>query len=169
LDPYLGEIRLFPWDWPPTGWALCNGALMSIAQNSALFALLGTFYGGDGRQTFALPDLRGRTPIHYGNVYPQGAQDGTENVTLTLSMMPQHTHLLKATSSTADALTPVGHVFAQVHANGPAPHYVAPSAYVPLNPASVQPAGSSQPHQNMQPYLVLNYCIATTGIFPSRN
>lgn len=168
MDPFLGEIRLFPWDWAPTGWRLCDGSILPISQYTALFALLGTQYGGDGRTNFALPDLRGRAPIHFGSSYSQGETDGSETVSLTLSTMPAHNHALQGTSTIGDKPSPINNSLAQL-ASTAHPHYSAPAPAVALNPASVQPAGSGQPHENMQPFLVLNFCIATNGIFPSRS
>lgn len=168
MDPFLGEIRLFSFGFAPKGWAFCNGAILPVNQYNALFALLGTMYGGNGVQTFALPDLRGRTPIHRSNQEPQGALDGTENVTLTIATMPMHTHLMYGTSTQADVKAPTNHYFA----NDTAPNadfYAAPGALVPIASQTITNTGGSQPHSNMQPYLVMNHCIATSGIFPSRN
>jgi microcystin-dependent protein len=169
MDAFIGEIRLFSYDWVPKGWAFCNGALMSIQQNTALFSLLGTQYGGDGRVTFGLPDLRGRTPVAYGGAgYPIGASDGVENVTLTLTNLPVHNHAFLGTQTVGNAITAINRALAGTATTDPA-HYAAPGALTPLNPASIAPAGSGISHYNMQPYLVLNYCIATSGVFPSRS
>lgn len=167
MEPFLGEIKLFPWSWAPKGWHICDGALLPIQQNSALFALLGVQYGGDGRVTFALPDLRGRAPLHFGTTYQQGAQDGVETVTLNQSQLPLHNHALLGTTQPGEKLVPGG---ALAQANPTSSFYYAPDAPVqPLNPTSVQPSGAGGPHWNMQPFLVLNFCIALKGVFPSRN
>lgn len=167
-EPFLGEIRLFSYNWPPRGWALCQGQILPISQNTALFSLLGTTYGGNGVSTFALPDMRGRTPIHFGPTYTQGEIDGVENVTLTSTQMPMHTHTMTGAAS-ADAIKPIGYVFAS-ESSSANPHYAADSgAQQPLNPTAVQFVGGNQPHNNLQPLLVLNYCIATSGAYPSRN
>jgi microcystin-dependent protein len=167
MDPFLGEIRLFTWNWPPRGWALCNGALLPINQNQALFSLLGTMYGGNGVSTFALPDLQGRAALHRSNSYPQGAKGGEEQVTLIPSMIPVHNHLLLGTTTTADKKAPTSALAASPVAADY--YYSPPTNVVQLNPGSIGPAGGGQPHSNLQPFLVLNYCIATQGIFPSRN
>ncbi|HXD45249.1 MAG TPA: tail fiber protein [Pseudolabrys sp.] len=167
MDQYLGEIRMFTWNWPPKGWALCNGAILPIAQNAALFSLLGTTYGGNGTTTFALPDLQGRVPIHRSSQYPEGARAGEEQVTLTQSTLPQHIHMLQATTTAGDKKVPKFAIAASSVATDF--YYSPPSPLVQLNPASIGMVGGSQPHPNMQPFLVLNYCIAMTGIFPSRN
>jgi microcystin-dependent protein len=169
MDAFIGEIRLFSYDWAPKGWAFCNGAVMSIQQNTALFALLGTQYGGDGRVTFGLPDLRGRTPVAYSAAgYPIGALDGVENATLTLTNLPVHNHALLGTKTNGSATNAINRALGATANTDPA-HYATPGATTPLNAASVSPTGSDIGHYNMQPYLVLNYCIATTGIFPSRS
>jgi microcystin-dependent protein len=171
-EPFVGEIRLFGFSFAPRGFALCNGQTLAISQNQALFALLGTTYGGNGSTTFALPDLQGRTPIHLGTSSQgstvQGAIAGAEQVTLTINTIPAHTHQLMGTSATADKKPAAGHSFA----NDTSPavdFYAPPGPIVTINPQSIANAGGSQPHANVQPYLVLNYCIALQGIFPSRN
>jgi microcystin-dependent protein len=167
MDQYISEIRLFPWNWAPKGWALCNGALLSIVQNQALFSLLGTTYGGDGRLNFGLPDLRGRTPIHPSNTIRQGALSGSETVTLNVNEMPQHNHMFNAVAAAGTIVGPAGHLLA--NNSGGANFYGAATALVALQPTSVDVTGGNQPHNNMQPYLVLNYCIATQGLYPTRN
>ena len=166
-EPFLSEIKLVSFAFPPKGWALCNGQLLPINQNQALFSLLGTTYGGNGTTNFALPDLQGRVPIHRSNTYPEGAKAGEEQVTLTQSMMPMHAHLLLATTTAGDKKAPLSTLAASSVATDF--YYSPPTSVVQLNSASLGMVGSGQPHPNMQPYLVLNYSIATIGIYPSRN
>ena len=148
----------------PKGWAQCNGQLLPINQNQALFSLLGTMYGGDGRTTFALPDLRSRTPIHMGEGFVQGQSGGEQSHTLSLSEMTMHEHLAVGTTSNADSPAPGGNFL------GAANNMYTPSGNLtPLHPSSISTVGGSQAHENMQPYLTLNLCIALVGIFPSRN
>lgn len=173
MNPFLGEIKMFPWNWAPKGWALCNGALLSITQNSALFSLLGTTYGGNGVQTFALPDLQGRVPMHrsvngvFGPV-PQGESSGVEQVPLLYSTMPIHNHALLGTTNAGDKKPPENFALATNAANSNN-YYGADGNVVTLNPASISVAGGSQPHPNAQPFQVVGFCIATVGYFPSRN
>ena len=162
--PYLSEIRIFSFNYPPKGWAFCNGQLMPINQNQALFALLGTTYGGDGVSTFALPNLQGRMPIHEGSGFVLGQNGGEQSHTLTSTEMPQHTHAAAASSSPANLGTAPGNFWA----NGDQPAY-ASSVNTVMSTAAVSNVGGSQPHDNMPPYLVLNFCIALQGIFPSQN
>jgi len=169
-EPFLGEIRLFPYNFAPRGWAFCNGQLLSISQNIALFSLLGTTYGGNGQTTFGLPDLRGRFAMSSGqgpglSVRDLGEIDGTETVALTAAQMPAHTHALNGSTATATTTVPTGNL----HAAPARPQYVAPGTTTPLAAQSVGSAGSSQAHENMPPYLVLNYCISLEGIYPSRS
>lgn len=164
MDPFIGEIRMFSWDWAPRGWALCEGQLLNITQYTALFALLGTQYGGDGRTTFALPDLRGRAPIHFGPDHTQGEMDGVEAVMLTTASMPAHPHSFLGTSSTASKKTPAGVIGTDTSATA---NFMAPdTAPLTISPVSLAPVGGNQPHENMQPFLVMNYCIALAGVFP---
>ncbi|MBB4098240.1 phage tail protein [Sphingomonas kyeonggiensis] len=167
----MGEIRLISFNFAPKGWALCNGQLLPINQNQALFSLLGTTYGGDGRVNFALPDLRGRVPIHSGDGYFLGQRDGEEAHTLSISEMPTHTHQLYASYVAGDAnranVSSVGRVLA-AEAGNPYSASFAPTA-VTLNPATVSSIGGSQAHENRMPFQVLVYCIALQGIFPSQN
>ena len=170
-EPFLSEIRVFSFNFAPKGWALCNGQFLPINQNQALFALLGTTYGGNGQTTFALPDLRGRLPIHEGSGHTLGEAAGAPSVTITAQTMPQHIHPLMASNVQGNATNPnfggTGYVFAQdpgnVYSNG-----FGGGAGV-LNAGSVTSVGGSQPHENRMPYLVLNFCIALQGIFPSQN
>jgi microcystin-dependent protein len=162
--PYLSEIKIMSFPFAPKGWAQCNGQLLPINQNQALFSLLGTMYGGDGRTTFALPNLQGRVPIHMGSGFPQGSLGGEQAHTLTLGEAPLHVHAAYGTSSDGDSPIPAGNFL------GAADNMYAPlSNPVALTPATVTNAGGSQAHENMQPYLVLNFCIALQGIFPSQN
>jgi microcystin-dependent protein len=161
----------------PRNWATCDGQLLAISQNAALFSLLGTYYGGDGVSTFQLPDLRSRVPMHNGSFagssYVIGQIGGTENVTLLQSNLPQHTHSFSGTSNSANvgSLAANGAALAQIYdPTGAAGKYYAPDATTQvLNPGSIGPAGRSQPHNNIQPYLTISWCIALYGIFPSRN
>jgi microcystin-dependent protein len=164
-EPFLAEIRLMSFGFAPKGWALCNGQLLPINQNQALFSLLGTQFGGDGRVTFGLPDLRGRVPIHVGNNHILGENGGEQGHTLLSAEMPMHTHVLNASTTAANNALPGGNLLA------PAPQqvYVAGGSLVAMEPSSVTNVGGSQPHLNMQPYLTISFCIALQGIFPSRN
>ncbi len=163
-EPYLSEIRIVSFNFAPKGWALCNGQLLPINQNQALFSLLGTTYGGDGRVNFALPNLQGRVPIHFSSSHSLGEAAGEENHTLNLQELPSHSHTFSASNAAPDQGTPAGNMWAS---NSGA--YSSASADTSMNPASVSSAGGSQPHTNIQPYLVLNFIIALQGIFPSRN
>jgi microcystin-dependent protein len=160
----MSEIRIFSFNFPPKQWAFCNGQFLPINQNQALFSLLGTMYGGNGVTTFALPDLRGRVPIHVGSGFTQGESGGEPAHTLTLSEMPAHNHMVSASSASASADGPAGNLWA----NGSQAAYTTVPA-VSLNPQAVVTVGGSQPHENRSPFLVLNFCIALTGVFPSRN
>jgi microcystin-dependent protein len=161
-EPFMGELRLMSFNFPPRSWAQCNGQLLPINQNQALFSLLGTRYGGNGQTNFALPDLRGRTPIHAGNGTTQGQQLGSEYHVLTQAEMPPHQHALMAFSSSGNQPSPA--VLASANnVYGP------PQDITPLSPQTIAGVGSGQPHENRQPALVLQWCIALFGIFPSRN
>lgn len=169
-EPFLGEIRLMSFNLPPKGWAFCNGQFLPINQNQALFALIGTTYGGNGQTTFALPELRGRVPIHEGSGRSLGETAGAESHTVSIAELPTHTHVLNATGLQGNSSNPrfgsAGHRFA----GDPGNAYTGSAAtLVALNPASVTNAGGSQAHLNMQPYLALTFCIALQGIFPSQN
>jgi microcystin-dependent protein len=178
-DPFVAEIRLFPYDFAPTGWALCQGQLLPINQNTALFSLVGTYYGGNGTSNFALPDLRGRVPIHQGSgpgLSPVqiGEVSGDETVTLLQNEMPPHNHPMPALAHAATATVPApGQMPAEGHGLGRGAYAVrtyAPSgAATTLVPASVTQAGNTLPHNNLQPYLTMNWCIALQGVFPPRS
>lgn len=179
-EPFISEIKIMAFNFPPKGWALCNGQLLPINQNQALFSLLGTTYGGNGQTNFALPNLRGRVPIHTGDGHTLGEAAGSTSVTISQSQMPQHLHMLQGINETpagnlANTL-PTGKVFAQAlvsqqgGATTPANFYEQPpTSLVAMAPQAVSNTGGSQPHDNMMPYLTLNFCIALQGIFPSRN
>jgi microcystin-dependent protein len=165
-SPFLAEIRMFSFNFPPKGWGLCNGQLLPINQNQALFSLLGTTYGGNGVTTFALPDLRGRAPIHFDGNHVEGALAGQEAHTLISAELAAHTHSLNATNDTANQTSPGNNALANPLPERP---YQALSNPTTLNPQAISNVGGGQPHNNMQPYLVINFCIALVGIFPSRN
>lgn len=178
-DQYLGEIRMVGFNFAPVGWALCNGQLIAISQNQALFALLGTFYGGDGRTNFALPNLQGRVAIHQGSgpglsPYVIGQTGGVENATLTSTNLPPHTHTLNASNATGTQSSPAGGSIAQVNTGDPRQPTLA-SAFVPGTPSvtmaqgSIGNTGNGIPFNVLQPYLCVTFIIALVGIFPSRN
>jgi microcystin-dependent protein len=164
--PFLSEIRIMSFGFAPKGWALCNGQLLPINQNQALFSLLGTTYGGDGRVNFALPNLQGNVPIHMGGGHTLGERGGEQGHTLSISEIPTHVHVLNASSSTGTVPVPVT-AFSGVAAEQP--YAAADNSLVALNPASITNVGGSQAHLNMQPFLVLTFSIALQGIFPSQN
>lgn len=168
-EPFLAEIRIVGFNFAPRGWAFCDGQILPINQNQSLYSLLGTTYGGDGRTSFALPDLRSRTPIHRGDGHTLGQKSGAETVTLTAAEIAAHTHAAKASSSAADQGNPTGAVLA---ASDPGQtHYRDPEAAnsTALRSGTVTSAGGGQAHNNMQPYLTLAFVIALQGLFPSRN
>jgi len=168
-DPFVAEIRIFPFNFAPKGWAWCDGQLLPLSQNTALFSLLGTTYGGDGKSNFALPDLQGRTPMHPGqgpglSLHDLGETGGSETVSLLESEIPSHSHPLKAEESDAQFLSPQGNFVAALN-----------QMYIPGNsvntfmaPEALAPAGGDQPHNNLQPYLTFYFCIALQGVFPPR-
>lgn len=170
-QPFIGEIRMFGGNFAPNGWAFCNGQLLAISQNDALFALIGTTYGGDGQTTFALPDLRSRVPIHQGshqgNTFVQGQVSGTESVTLATTQLPSHQHSLLASANVGGAVSPNNTVFAQVPAGGVQVYTQDNTVLATATPVST--VGGSQPHENRQPLLAINFIIALFGIFPSLN
>ena len=167
--PFLGEIKIVAFGWPPKGWAECNGQFLPINQNQALFSLLGTMYGGTGQTTFALPDLRDRAPLHVADGFNQGQAAGETAHTLTQSEMPQHVHFVQASGNNADTVGSAGNLLAASQAN----IYLNPQQANPnlttVNPATISNVGGSQAHANEQPYLTLTFCIALVGVFPSRN
>ncbi|MBP9144883.1 MAG: phage tail protein [Thermoanaerobaculia bacterium] len=162
-EPFLSEIRIMSFAFAPKGWALCNGQLLPINQNQALFSLLGTTFGGDGRVNFALPDLRARTPIHVGSGHTLGERGGEQAHTLSIAEIPQHLHLVQASTDTGDQQDAAAHVLATV----PGRIYSDPTNLVALRADTVTNVGGSQAHLNMQPFLTLSFCIALQGIFPS--
>ena len=163
-EPFLSEIKIVSFNFAPKGWALCNGQLLPINQNQALFSLLGTTYGGDGRVNFALPNLRGQVPISFGNGHTLGEAGGSTAVTVNIQQLPTHMHGLQGNNANATQANPSGAFFA-------AANYIdhSPQILATLQPQTVSPVGGSQPHNNMMPYLVLNFIIALQGIFPSQN
>lgn len=169
-EPFLAEVRIVAFNFAPRGWAFCDGQILPINQNQSLYSLLGTTYGGDGRTSFALPDLRGRTPIHVGrsnggDYHQLGSKGGEETHTLSAAEMPQHVHAVQATNDAPTADTPAGHVLASAGVNA----YGSLDTPVDMGPGSVSNVGSGQAHDNMQPYIAVNFCIALRGLFPSRN
>jgi microcystin-dependent protein len=173
-DPFVAEIRIFPFNFAPKGWAFCDGQILPLSQNTALFSLLGTTYGGDGKSTFALPDLQGNAPMHPGqgpglSLHDLGEMGGSETVTLLESEIPAHTHTLSASPDPADVQTPAAD--RSLARSNPGFAYIASSPQPPLAslaPEALSPAGGDQPHNNMMPYLTFYFCIALQGVFPPR-
>lgn len=165
-EPYVGEIRLFAGNFAPQGWAFCDGQIMSIAQSAVLFALIGTIYGGDGQTTFALPDLRGRVPVHQGNGYVPGQQGGLETVTLAANQMPAHRHAMNASTSPASATQGPSQVLGSSAAMR---LYGSGTPTMAMDANAIAPSGGGQAHENMPPFVALNYIISLFGIFPSRS
>jgi microcystin-dependent protein len=163
--PFIGEVKLISWNFPPKGWAFCNGQLLAISQNQALFSILGTTYGGNGQNNFALPDLRGRASIHQGAGFTRGQTGGEEAHTLILNEMPAHNHLVNASNTQGDQTAVQGHLLAQ-EVGKP---YGAFPGNTSLDPTTITNVGGGQAHENRQPYLVINFVIALQGIFPSQN
>ena len=165
-EPYLGEIRMFGFNFPPRGWAKCDGELLAIDQNQSLYSILGTTYGGDGRTSFALPELRGRVPIGFSGTYPQGQKSGEEKVTLSTDQIPAHTHAVQANSNAGSGTTPTDMVLADA---GSENIYGDATNLVSMNANTVGSTGGGQGVVNMQPFLAVEFCIALTGVFPPRN
>jgi microcystin-dependent protein len=169
-QPYVGEIRMFAGNFAPAGWMFCDGSQLAISENETLFQLIGTTYGGDGQSTFNLPDLRGRVPVHQGTdpatatVFTLAEAAGVESVTLTTQQIPQHNHVLMATTATGTQANPGGNLLA--NSQGPQP-YIQEDPDGNLSPQTLAPAGGSQPHENLQPFLGINFIISLFGIFPS--
>jgi microcystin-dependent protein len=171
MDPFVAEIRIFPFNFAPKGWAFCDGQILPLSQNTALFSLLGTTYGGDGKSNFALPNLQGNAPMFWGqgpglSLYDLGENIGSETVSLLESEIPSHSHSLLASQSDATDPAPAGELFAKGVGVG---MYAVPGTPIPLSGNAVVPAGGDQPHNNMMPYLTLNFCIALQGVFPPRS
>jgi microcystin-dependent protein len=172
MDPFYAEIRIFPFNFPPKGWAFCDGQILPLSQNTALFSLLGTTYGGDGKSTFALPNLQGAVPMHPGqgpglSLHDLGETGGTETVTLLESEIPAHSHAVQANAAPSDLQLP-GSDRALARATGGNAYKAPPAATTQLSDQALTPAGGDQPHNNLQPYLTLNFCIALQGVFPPR-
>ncbi|HRQ64619.1 MAG TPA: tail fiber protein [Xanthomonadaceae bacterium] len=165
-QPYVGEIRMFGGNFAPAGWMFCNGQLLPISQNEVLFQLIGTTYGGDGQTTFALPDLRGRIPIHQGNGFILAETGGAEQVTLTVGQIPAHAHALMGVATQGNQINPSGNLPA--NSNNVVP-YLNGSPEGSMNAAAVAQVGGSQPHSNVQPFLCVSFIISLFGIFPSQN
>jgi microcystin-dependent protein len=170
MDPFVAEIRIFPFNFAPKGWAWCDGQLLPLSQNTALFALLGTTYGGDGKSTFALPDLQGRAPMHPGqgqglSLRDLGEEGGSETVTLLESEMPAHTHATVQNTDTGGKLDATNRLWGEANTRIYSSN---PNPVQPMHPAALTPAGGDAPHNNMQPYLTFYFCIALQGVFPAR-
>lgn len=164
-QPYIGEIRMFAGNFPPNGWMFCEGQLLPISENDTLFTLIGTTYGGDGQETFALPDLRGRAPLHQGNGFIQGETGGVESVTLTVQQIPAHSHAMMASLNSATSPTPTNQL---VGKSTSVDAFINAQPTTALNAQAITPVGGSQPHENMQPYLCIDFIISLFGIFPSQ-
>lgn len=174
MDPFVAEIRIFPFNFPPKGWAFCNGQLLPIAQNTALFSLLGTTYGGNGQSTFALPDLQGSVPMHPGqgpglSLHDLGELSGSETVTLLDSEMPSHTHPMRANDGDGSLASPTNRVSSAPGADRDIFWYKDGVPNATMNPGALTTSGGSQPHNNLMPYLTVNFCIALQGVFPPRS
>jgi len=169
-EPFLAEIKMVGFNFAPRGWSFCDGQILPINQNQSLYSLLGTVYGGDGRTSFALPDLRGRTPIHFNSPHPQGQKSGEETNTLSANQMPAHTHVLQASDSDATQPGPTGYLLAKPSlASGVVYSETDQAQDVSLGGSAIANAGGGQGHNNLQPYLAVYFCIALQGLFPSRN
>jgi microcystin-dependent protein len=164
-QPYVGEVRIFAGNFAPAGWNFCDGSLLSISENETLFQLIGTTYGGDGQSTFAVPDLRGRIPLHQGNGFSLAQSGGVEQVTLTTQQIPSHTHAMAAAGVGGDQVSPAGNALANSFNVTP---YINDVAGAAMANTAITPTGGSQPHDNFQPYICINYIISLFGIFPSQ-
>lgn len=172
MDPFVAEIRIFPFNFAPKGWAWCDGQLLPLSQNTALFSLLGTTYGGNGKSNFALPDLQGRAPMHPGqgpglSLHDLGETGGSETVSLLESEIPSHNHTVRASTDPADLFAP-GPGVGLAASTGAAAYHQSTTGLVSMAPESLAPAGGDQPHNNLQPYLTFYFCIALQGVFPPR-
>lgn len=167
-DPYVGEIRMFGGNFAPAGWAYCNGQLLAISENDTLFNLIGTTYGGDGQETFGLPDLRGRVPVHQGSGISIGQLGGVESVTLTSSQLGGHGHAFSAGTDLATGLSPSGSVYGKQPPAGTVSSYIEDAPNQNMAPNAIGPTGQNQPHSNMQPFLCISFIISLFGIFPSQ-
>jgi len=170
MDPFVAEIRIFPFNFAPKGWAFCDGQILPLSQNTALFSLLGTTYGGDGKSNFALPNMQGNAPMHPGqgsglSLHDLGETGGSDTVTLLESEIPQHSHALQALAPPPNRTSPVGNSFARASAGTP---YGTTTTPVAMSDDTVAPSGGDQSHNNLMPYLALNFCIALQGVYPSR-
>lgn len=166
-SPFIGEIRMFAGNFAPVGWSFCNGALIPISQNDALFNLIGTTYGGDGQSTFALPNLQSRVPIHVGPGFALGQSGGVETVTLTVSQIPAHSHVPQSNSNAGNQNTASGNVWAQ--STSGSLYATTPPPSLAMDPAALGSSGGSQPHDNMLPFLVVNFILSLFGVFPSQS
>ncbi|MEM1204439.1 MAG: tail fiber protein [Acidobacteriota bacterium] len=167
-EPFLAEVRIVGFNFAPRGWAFCDGQILPINQNQSLYSLLGTTYGGDGRTSFALPDMRGRAPMHVGNGHREGQKSGEETHTLAGNEMPNHDHVAQASASNGNDLNPGGHLLSRQV--GLIYQEAAPASdLIPMAAGTTANVGGGQAHDNMQPYLAINFCIALRGLFPSRN
>ncbi len=171
-DPFLAEIRIFPFNFAPTGWALCDGQILPLSQNTALFSLLGTIYGGDGKSNFALPNLQGSAPMHPGqgpglSLHALGETGGTDTVSLLQTEIPSHSHAWTASNQDGTVQSPGGQLTAG--GVGGITLYATPGPMTPLAPNAIPPVGGSQPHNNLQPYLTMTFCIALQGVYPPRS
>jgi microcystin-dependent protein len=164
-SPFIGEIRMFAGNFAPAGWAFCNGALIPISENDTLFNLIGTTYGGDGQSTFALPNLQSRVPLHVGPGFQLGQSGGAETVTLSTNQIPSHSHVPQATTANGSSTVPTGSVWAECTLNP----YSTDAPNVAFNAAAIGSTGGSQPHDNMIPFLAVNFILSLFGIFPSQN
>ncbi len=166
-EPFLAEVRIVGFNFAPRGWAFCDGQILPINQNQSLYSLLGTTYGGDGRTSFALPDMRGRTPMHVGNGHTEGQKSGEETHSLAANEIPQHKHVVNATTANANNVDPTGLAMARANERTYAPFDAA--QVTPMSSSFLANVGGGQAHENMQPWLAVNFCIALQGLFPSRN